>query len=124
MSAPALGIAYDVLNEIDSVTGLAAAAGLKKGQKLAKVKFWQRGPRKSETEEGLPKEITLPLGADKRHWPGIFFAILQDRLAPDKKVELQVEGESTPYELAPMQRSDWFRDERGVRLLPLTDVRV
>jgi regulator of sigma E protease len=136
MSAPALGIAYDVLNEIESVSGPAEAAGLQKGQKLTKVKFWARGPRKSANEEGQPKEITLPLGPDKRHWPAIFFAYLQ-RLAPDTKVELYPSGTVTlgsttatftdaekPVAITPIERSDWFRAERGLRLEPLMDVRV
>ena len=63
MGAPALGIAYDVSNEIAAVSGPAEAAGLKAGQTISQVKFWTRQPRKSPDDPWPLKEITLPLGA-------------------------------------------------------------
>jgi regulator of sigma E protease len=126
MGAPALGIAYDVLNEIAAVSGPAEAAGLKAGQTISQVKFWMRLPRKSPDDPWPLKEITLPLGAKKHHWPSVFFGYLQDRAAPEKKVEISVgeKKEETVYPVAPFRRSDWFRSERGILLMPLSDVRV
>jgi regulator of sigma E protease len=117
MTAPALGIAYDVLNEIAAVSGPAAAAGLKPGQTISQVKVHLR----QET-----KERVFPLGAKHHHWPAIFFGYVQGRLGPDTKVDLVVgeKKDETVYSIAPVERSDWHRADRGFLLMMLTDVRV
>jgi regulator of sigma E protease len=116
MTAPALGIAYDVLNEIAAVSGPAAAAGLKAGQTISQVKLHHR----QET-----KERVFPLGANHHDWPAIFFGYIQ-RLDPDAKVDLVVgeKKDETAYSVAPVERSDWHRADRGLLLMTLTDVRV
>lgn len=128
VSAPALGIAYGVLNEIaDVVPGSAAdKAGLKRGQKIDKVQIVppKRASSGDEEEELNFTKLDVPLGPEKRHWPFVFFGAMQNA-PPGTTVKVYVDGQKEAgAELTPEPRTDWFRSERGVLLKPITRVRV
>jgi regulator of sigma E protease len=128
MAAPALGIAYDVLNEVAAVspgTPADKAGTLEPGQKIGKVKIIPPSSISKEDRDTWGyRESEIPLGASKRHWPAVFFQLLQERAAPGSKVELYDEGDKKLAELEMFTHSDWYRSDRGLNLKPILDTRV
>jgi regulator of sigma E protease len=112
VSAPALGIAYAVLNEVVGVepNSPAAESGLKPGDKLTAIKLVQ--PSVSGFDLVQTEPIVL---ADKMLNFPYAAASLQHAL-PGVKVQLSVEGKAEPVELTPDDEPNLFSPKRGFQL--------
>ncbi|MBN1396315.1 MAG: site-2 protease family protein, partial [Pirellulales bacterium] len=129
-SAPALGVAYHVLNRIERVDagGPAADSGLRPGDTIKEVVFI---PPDEETLEKLgiddQKEAALDFSEKARNWVTMM-DVLQG-LAPGTLVELTVlrkEGEGEKEykaKLTPAVADDWFAPDRGLRFEAATFAR-
>ena len=122
LSAPALGIAYDVHNEVTSIdaNSPAAKAGLKPGDQVTAVKFIE--PPKQEGDELRRLEYTtLPKFAKTLSWPAAL-EVLQ-RTLPGTKVELTLK-EGRQVTLEPIESSEWFNPVRGITVRQLQYTRT
>jgi regulator of sigma E protease len=123
MSIPAMGVAYQVLNQVAEVlSGSPAAANgqIKPGDTLTSVKLVQPDVEDFEKRSAfVGREITIELGPDKLNWPFAILFNLQMTL-PDTTMQLTVEGRKDPIELTPAPSSDWFSASRGLRFEPVT----
>ncbi len=122
MSAPALGIAYHVINRVESITegGPAAASGkLQPDAEITRIKFIQ--PEIDDIEKNAPiakKEISLKLGVDHNNWPFAIASVLQHTL-PGTVVELTVAGQTEPVVIHPEASANWNSPQRGFFLQSL-----
>jgi regulator of sigma E protease len=122
LSAPSLGIAYEVFNSVESVVdgSPAARAGLKPGDQIEWVQI-------VPTEAGKDYEERYsiePLEFDDDHlnWP--FFAHSRLQLARgDSKVRIQPKGRD-PVDLDIALAPDWHNPDRGLRMQPLQKTRT
>ncbi len=126
LSAPALGVAYRVLNRVDGVRpGPAAEAGIQKGDIILSAKLllpedMPNKPKKNDpfvfTDEGKPK--------NKSDWPA-FVSVLQ-RVPAETRVELTYKrGEETKtVEINPAPSEGFFTAERGLYLQAAQRMRV
>jgi len=122
MTAPALGIAYRVLNRVHSaVAGSpAAAAGLRSGDRIVQAIVYP--PDKDTLPADLPlrqKKITIDFDEEHRNWPSFIFA-LQETL-PGTQVELKWlrRQEREKATLAPVADDEWFNPDRGFLFEPV-----
>lgn len=126
LSAPALGVAYRVLNRVDGVrAGAAADAGLQKGDIIVQAKLllpddMPNKPKKNDplvfTDEGKSK--------NKSDWPA-FISLLQ-QLPAETRVELTYKrgDETKTVELMPTASEEFFTAERGLYLQAAQRMRV
>ncbi len=117
VSAPALGIAYRVLNRVQDVLpdSPAAASGKFKPQdEITEIQFLPPPP--TEGEEPLFKEKSFELSSDKPNWP-VAFTYLQ--MVPTSGVKLWIKGQDEPVELTPETVDGWDLADRGLRYQPL-----
>ncbi len=125
MAAPALGIAYRVLNNVAGVLPdtPAAKSGLKPDELLTKIKFIQPDVENFDKKSAfLKRELEVELGADNANWPVAIVYYLQ-RTLPGTTVELSVQGRDKPIAL-PTYDSDLFVQQRGLYLEPLEKTRI
>jgi regulator of sigma E protease len=125
MSAPALGIAYTVLNRVHDVLpgSPAAAADIKPGDVIVKAEIVPADPQGDKVKER--GELTIEFGDNQPNWP-YFMARRLQFLLPDSKVRLTVQGREGAVELTPAVSEEWFvtdYDHRGLALKSMREVR-
>lgn len=119
VSAPALGLAYEVANRVAAVLpgSPAERAGLKPGDAIARATLIP--PAKEALErDGLDQlvaempleSITADLKAGTHTWP-FFFELLQ-RALPGSKAQLQL-ASGRQVTMEPVESKDWFNPDRG-----------
>jgi regulator of sigma E protease len=125
LAAPALGIAYQVLNRIDTVLpgSPVEQAGLRSGDVITKIEFIP--PEKTaEASQPEPSEPFL-LGQQGQHnWPAFFYAM--QWMESGARIQLTyLRGEdSREVELEPVATSGAFLTERGFRFQAVRRLRV
>jgi len=120
VAVPALGVAYEVLNEVAGVEagGPAAKAGLKPGDVVVKAKLTPPADERVRqlpygeqyVDLGVNRPITADLKKAPNGWPALAEAI--QKLLPGGTVELTL-ADDRVVELQPVDAPDWFRPERG-----------
>jgi len=122
MTAPALGVAYLVLNRVHApIEGSPAAkAGVKASDEVVKVRVI---PPPKDPEKKSPfkqKEAVVEFDAENRNWPSFLFT-LQETL-PGTTVELTWkprDGQQQSQVLTPYAAADWLDPDRGFVFRPL-----
>jgi len=119
VSAPSLGLAYEVLPTVEDVLpdSPAAEAGVKPGDVLAEVTLVP--PSEEELKkEGLAvrdvRKVSYQFDGKELSWPS-FFTMMQEVTLPGSRIEFQIksgEAEKT-VSLVPVDVSDWFNPDRG-----------
>jgi regulator of sigma E protease len=127
MSAPALGIAYRVMNRVAAVEAGSPAAQsgrIKPGDEVTAIKFIQPAlDNFSEVALYTKRELSLELSPDKPNWAYAMADVMQNML-PGTKVELTIKGQEKPLVLDPVD-SPFHLPRRGFNLKPLrTTVRA
>ncbi len=127
VSVPALGIAYEVMNQVAAVAadGAAAKAGVRPGDAVVKTKLVppddetiRRLPHGEEyLELGLKRSLTVDLGKEPKGWPAFFEAM--QSLLPGGTVELTL-GDGRVVSMQPVPSPGWFHPERGFSFEPKT----
>ena len=119
-----LGVAYQVLNRVDSVIAEspAAKAGLLPEDLIVEAKLI---PPSKETLRALKVDQakgTVRFTEEERNWPS-FLSTLQEVL-PGTTVELTVsrQEEERTVKLTPVEAADWFNPNRGFNFKALTFV--
>ena len=116
ISVPALGLAYQVLNDVVAVTkdGPAASGGddskrLLPGDTILEAKLI---PGKDYRDDF--KEAKIPFTDDKSNWPMMMGAL--QSFPPDTTVSLKIKrGDKTlTVELTPVASKEWFNSDRGL----------
>jgi len=125
VSVPALGIAYQVLSQVDGVLPGTPAdkAGLKPGDVVVQAtlippdkEFLKSQGLEEAARKLRQKELVVKLGDDESGWPFVL-AWIQDCLPGTRlALELQDGGEVA---LAPVEVDDWFCPERGLQFAVL-----
>jgi regulator of sigma E protease len=122
VDVPSLGIAYQVLNQVEYVIGgsPAAKAGLRPADVIVGAKLIPPDKEILRKLEFDQPTLEIPFSETSHNWP-FLLRDLQMNL-PGTSVELTVsrgEKEQT-VELQPVESSNWFNPERGFRFEPLT----
>jgi len=122
VGAPALGIAYQVLNRVDSVTqgSPAAKAGLRSGDVLISARLIPPDEETLEKPGSNQLEIEILFDETKRNWPALIGTL--QKLLPGTTVELtfsRQEKEQT-VTLTPVESAEWFNPDRGLLFEPET----
>jgi regulator of sigma E protease len=116
LSAPAMGIAYRVLNRVRAVEEGSPAdkAGVRPGDVVTDVALYppKELPPGIETRPGVFK---VHFGDEERNWP-FFFYQMQDSL-PGSTVKITLENGNS-VELEPVAAKDWYNPDRGFLLEP------
>lgn len=122
MSAPALGIAFEVTRQIESIepAGPAHAAGLRPGDVIAQATIL---PPSADTLRAMGygdrlkwlnlDDTEIDFGKHKVSWPFFAAYLLQSSL-PESRVRLTLATGKT-VELRPMPTQAWYLPERGLR---------
>lgn len=112
ITAPALGIAYRVLNRVRAVKpgSPADAAGIKPGDVIAKAELIP-AEKYSEDEEAR-RPVVIEFSDELPNWP-LFYATLLQTSLPETKVRLTLRGNRT-VELTPAISEEWFNPQRGL----------
>ncbi len=122
MSAPALGIAFEVLRHIEAVMpgSPAEAASLRPGQVVVGAEILPPSPDRLKAlgyGDRLKwlnlKPTEIDFGKHKVSWP-FFAAYLLQASLPETRVRLTLADGQTA-ELVPRPVADWFLPERGLR---------
>lgn len=116
ISAPAMGIAYRVLNRVRAVEEGSPAdkAGVRLGDVVTGVALYPP----AELPEGIerkPNVFKVRFSDEERNWP-FFFYQMQDALA-GSTLKLTLESGRT-VDLEPVAAKDWFNTDRGFVLEP------
>jgi regulator of sigma E protease len=121
----ALGIAYRVTNEVQSVVagGPAAAANVKSGDRILKAKV----PLPKAKDGRMPKPLKLDLEKDSASWTALVESV--QFLAPETGIELTVEGpasgaESREVTITPTNVDNAYYPPRGFVFQPVRKVRT
>jgi regulator of sigma E protease len=128
VGVPALGVAYQVLNEVDRVIkgSPAAKAGMKPGDVIVQAKLIAPDAEKLrelgvDPHEDLVADGLIDFNKKEHNWPS-FIDALQNTL-PGTKVELTyLRGEnkqSTPA-MTTIASTDTYNPDRGFRFEPMT----
>jgi regulator of sigma E protease len=138
--APALGIAYQIENVIETVAQGSPAetselkgeaksgepTKLSPGMAIAKVEFVL--PPKSKKAAGADEEdepVAIPpleFSSSKQNWPA--FHVLVQELPPDTVFKLTT-GDGRTVELKSVAADDWLNPDRGFNLIPnMVDIRA
>jgi regulator of sigma E protease len=116
VSAPALGIAYRVLNRVQAVDEGSPAdkAGVRPGEMLTGTELSppEKLPAGMERKPGVFK---VSFSDEERNWP-YFFHLMQDAL-PGSTVQLTFDNKHT-VTLEPVAAKNWFNPDRGFLLDP------
>ncbi len=122
MAAPALGIAYRVLNRVHSVIpgSPAAAAGLQPDDRIVRAVVLP--PDKKTLPADLPvkqKKLKIDFDQEHRNWP-LFLYALQNTL-PGTQVQLEWirHDKQETAVLAPVADEEWFNADRGFLFEPV-----
>ena len=128
MSAPALGIAYRILNRVHSVEpgGPADKAGIVSGDEVVAARFVPgEGDLAEITEEEAAHLLTneLTFSDDNPNWPALVEQL--QWLPADMQVELTVGAGDNERQvmLQPVDSAEWFSPDRGFVLRPLERIR-
>ena len=125
VSVPALGIAYQVLSQVDAVLPGTPAdkAGLKPGDVVVQAtlippdkEFLKSQGLEEAASKLRQKELVVKLGDDKSGWPFVL-AWIQDCL-PGTRLELELQ-DGGKVALAPVEADDWFYPQRGLQFAVL-----
>jgi len=125
VSVPALGIAYQVLGQVDAVLPGTPAekAGLKPGDVVVQAtsippdkEFLKSQGLEEAARKLRQKELVVKLGDDKSGWPFVL-AWIQDCL-PGTRLELELQ-DGGKVALAPVEADDWFYPQRGLEFAVL-----
>ena len=120
LSIPALGIAYRVLNRVDSALpdSPAAQAGLQRGDVILKAEYvYSKKPK-------LPAE-PIEFGQPGNHnWPAFIHSLRY--LPPDGQIKLTYKRGDQEREATMQLKSvpDWFLPERGFIFAPVQRIRI
>lgn len=108
MSAPALGIAYNIENTVASVVAGSPAeqGGVKPGDRVVQVVLAQ--PEK--------KEVTVKFG-DTHNWPALMHTL--PTAAPGTKLIITLQDDRK-VELLPVDSTEWFYPIRGLAVQMMT----
>jgi len=125
IAAPALGIAYQVLNRIDTILpdSPAQRAGLRGGDTITKIEFIPS----QENAEASPAEPSEPflLGQEDQHnWPAFFHAMQWMESGDKLKLTCQRGEETFEVELKPVPVPDDFLSERGFHFQAIRRLRM
>ncbi len=121
LSAPALGIAYQVPNRIEGLApgGPAAGAtpGLKPGDVIAKAEILLPDPDAVQDPELAKfikklsgRALAIDFAEEPNGWPSFFYEIQE--APPGSQVKLTLSGGQSCV-LEPAEAADWFYPERG-----------
>ncbi len=125
LSAPAIGIAYRVLNRVHAVEpgSPAAQAGLVAGDEVIAARFVPAKPLTDEEKIHVSEDKVLYFSEKEPNWPA-FVEQLQ-WLAPNMQVELTVRSgdKQRKVQLEPVASDEWFSAQRGFALMPVSRVR-
>lgn len=125
LAAPALGIAYQVLNRVDTILpgSPAELAGLRSEDIISKIELIL--PK--STSESSPPEPLEPIllgQPDQHNWPAFFHAMQWMESGTKIKLTYQRGEETSEVELEPVATSDYFLTERGFRFQAIRRLRV
>jgi len=125
MSAPALGIAYEVLNRVEAVRAgsPAAGAGIQPGDVIVEAKRVSPSDDavrslpygQSYLDHDLNRELTADFQKYPDGWPAFFEAM--QGLLPGGRVELTLADKGV-VTLTPAEVEGWFHPERGFNFEP------
>jgi len=122
MSAPALGIAYRVLNRVQATypDSPAAKAGLVHGDQIVQAELIPANPEAEQIERKQRGTLKVELGDGQPNWPFLMFR-LQHAL-PDTKVRLTL-GDEREVELDTVLSTTAFNPSRGMFCDVKTEIR-
>ncbi len=126
ITVPAMGIAYHVLNVVESVVPGSPAANAKTAPgKGAVIVGATLIPPKEQTAEDQKLEQTkagITFDKHARNWPQLIYTL--QLVLPGTKVELEWEekSKSQTATFLPEAAKDWFYPERGFQFEPMTFV--
>jgi regulator of sigma E protease len=124
MTAPSLGIAYEVHNVIKQVVPGSPAdkQGLKPGDKIAKVELVQPSQKQPAHAPFQRQKIPIDLNEDESQWPLVIYWLQETE--PGTIAVLALDDGRT-VEVEPVVRDDWFSPARGLLFEPvMTKVRA
>lgn len=118
IAAPALGIAYRVLNRVQAVEEGSPAdkAGVRPGEMLTGGVL--NPPKELPKDiQQIPSVFKVRFSDEERNWP-FFFYVMQDAL-PGSSVQLTFENQHT-VTLMPVPAKAWYNPDRGFLFEPKT----
>lgn len=121
LSIPALGLAYRVLNRVDSAIpgSPAAKAGLERGDVIQKAEIRFTDEKKEQTE-------TIEFGQTGKHnWPMFVYSL--QYLPEDAEIKLTYkrgDEERVIESLKPQAVDDWYTPRRGLNFVPIQRERI
>jgi regulator of sigma E protease len=123
MSAPALGLTYQIGSQVTAVVpgSRAEAAQIKPGDRIvaAKIVPPTNKLKLGKTEITL-REQTFTFSEESTDWPRFFFEVQE--IVPGSMVELELAG-GRKVNLPPLATHGWYSARRGLALVALTAVR-
>ena len=117
MTAPALGVTYNVLTKVQTVIqdSPAAKAGFKPGDIIVRSQTLPPDKESLDKQEAKQKPLSIEFGqnddSNKMSWPAFFYAF-QSGL-PGTTVQLELANGQHMAPLLPEASNDWFNPERG-----------
>ncbi len=122
LDVASLGIAYRVLNRVESVIdgSPAAKAGLRPDDLLVAATLLPPGAEELRRLAAEQPQVSIPLTEKDTDWPTVM--LLLQRTLPGTSVKLTYvrEEKEQTVTLEPVEATDWFNPDRGFLFEPLT----
>ncbi len=123
LSSPELGIAYQVLNRVNSVIAGSPAekVGVQAGDVIRQATIFP--PAGNRMEEDISQsKVTIDFDENNPNWPFFFYEL--QKVYPGSTVELLLKNkEEVKFNLAAEDVPGWFNPDRGFILSPETAFR-
>jgi regulator of sigma E protease len=121
VSVPELGIAYEVLNQVDHPVPDApnGAASVPAGAEIVSVKLVAPQPQSPMEEQLDQADVTVKFDKEHRNWPLVLYLLQQELPATKAEVSWVKGEEQGTARLTPYAADDWPNPDRGFLFEPL-----